>query len=150
MNRHQNLPARRRESGIDSFTDLFEQYAKDFFSPALANESGEFNPKIDVRETIKTYIVTAEIPGIKEEDVSITLRDNNLILEGEKRFESKKEEKNYYRSEIEYGNFYRTIPLNADVDDKNVEAYYKNGVLTVTLIKKSDGKDKMIKIPIKH
>lgn len=150
MNRQHNLPARRRESGLDTFSDLFEQYARDFFSPALSSGSGEFNPKIEVRETIKTYIVTAELPGMKEEDVSITLRDNNLILEGEKKNETKQEEKGYFRSEIEYGNFYRTIPIDADVDDKNVEAFYKNGVLTVTLVKKNDGKDKTVKIPIKH
>ena len=150
MNRHNNLPARRRESGMESFTDLFEQYARDFFSPALSNEQRDFNPKIEVRETIKTYVVTAELPGMNEEDVSITLRENNLIIEGEKKSESKQEEKGYFRSEIEYGNFYRTLPIDADVDDKNVEAFYKNGVLTVTLIKKNDVKDKTVKIPIKH
>lgn len=152
MNRHQNknLPTRRNESGLNTFSDLFEQYARDFFSPAFTDFGGDFSPKIDVKETDKNFLVTAELPGMKEEDVSITLRDNSLILEGEKKNESKQEEKGYFRSEIEYGNFYRTIPFSSDVDDKNVDARYKDGILTVTLTKKNDGMDKTVKIPIKH
>lgn len=150
MHRNPNLPARRGESGFGSFGDLFEQYAREFFSPALSSEPGVFNPKIDVKETDKTYSVTAELPGMKEEDVNITLRENNLIIEGEKRNEFKKEDKGYFRSEIEYGSFYRSIPFEADVDDKSVEARYRDGVLKVTLTKKNDGKERTVKIPIKH
>lgn len=150
MNRHSHLPARRNEN-FGSFGDMFEQYARDFFSPVLSgNEQTEFTPNIEVRETIKSYVVTAEIPGMKEEDITLTLRDNNLIIEGEKKNESKQEEKNYYRSEIRYGSFYRSIPFESDVDDKNIEASAKNGVLNVILFKKNDGKEKTVKIPIKH
>lgn len=150
MNRNPNLPSRRNDY-FGSFGDLFEQYAREFFSPVLSNnEASEFNPKIEVRETIKSFIVTAEIPGMKEEDITLRLRDNHLIIEGEKKNESKTEEKGYYRSEIQYGSFRRSIPFESDVDDKNIEASYKNGVLNVTLFKKNDGQDKTVKIPIKH
>lgn len=154
MNRHptrqQNLPTRRSESGLNTFSDLFEQYARDFFSPTFTDFGGDFSPKVDVKETDKQFLVTAELPGMKEEDVTITLRENNLILEGEKKKETKEEDKGYFRSEIEYGSFYRTIPFSADVDDKKVDARYKDGILTVTLNKKNDGKDKTVKIPINH
>lgn len=149
MNRQQNLPSRRNDSYLTPFTELFEQYARDFFSPSL-NEENNFSPRIDVRETIKTYVVTAELPGLKEEDINISLKENHLVLEGEKKNETKEERKGYFRSEIQYGSFYRTVPFDSDVDDKNVEAMFKNGVLTVTLFKKNDGREKTVKIPIKH
>lgn len=146
MNRNQSLATRRNDNYL---TNLFEDYAKDFFSPLLSEYEG-FNPKVEVKETDKNYIVCAELPGMKENDINLSLRENSLVIEGEKKSERKEEEKGYYRSEFEYGSFYRTIPFSTDVDDQNVTAKYKDGVLEVTLTKKNDGKTKTQKIPIQH
>jgi len=155
MNRNHNLTSSKRDHSLAPFSrnlsDLFEDYARDFFSPAFSEDEGDFMPKIDVKETDTKYLVSAELPGISENNIKISLRENSLVIEGEKKSESKEEEeKGYYRSEIEYGSFYRTVPLKADVDDKNIEAKFQDGVLKVSLTKKNDGISKTIKIPIKH
>lgn len=144
MNRNQSLSTRR------NISDLFEDYAKDFFSPVLNDYDETFNPKVEVKETDKTYVVCAELPGMKESDINLSLRENSLVIEGEKKTERKEEDKGYYRSEFSYGSFYRAIPFSNDVDDKNVTAKYKDGVLEVTLTKKNDGRNKTLKIPIQH
>jgi HSP20 family protein len=92
-------------------------------------------PKVDVAETSDEIRVTAELPGMKEDDVEVTLSDGGLVIQGEKRIEKEEKEKNYYRVERSYGKFHRSIPLPGKVDDKNVNASFQNGVLTITLPK---------------
>lgn len=146
MSTDKNLPANRRGQFLSDFFDL---YARDFFSPMMGEERLEtFMPKVEVDETEKGYSVRAELPGMKEEDINLSLQDNVLILEGEKRSENKREGKNQYRSEFSYGSFYRTIPFRADVDDNNIDANYRDGILTVNLVKRSDGTEKTKKIEI--
>jgi HSP20 family protein len=132
----------------DLFSDMFGRYAREFFAPYLDSEEKGFNPRVEVKETDKGYHVSAELPGMAEEDIKVSLKDNCLILEGTKESSFKDDQKGYYRSEFSYGSFYRTIPLQADVDDKNVEANYDKGVLTIELIKKADGIEKTRKIAI--
>lgn len=133
------------------FSDFFDLYARDFFSPMLGEENTEtFMPKVEVHETEKGYSVRAELPGLKEEDINLSLDDNCLILQGEKRSEKKDEDKYHFRSEFSYGSFYRTIPFRVDVDDNNVEATYRDGILQVDLQKKADGTERTKKIEIKH
>lgn len=147
-----NLPTNRRNQERQNiFSDFFDLYARDFFSPMLGEEKTEtFMPKVEVHETENGYSVSAELPGMKEEDINLTLDDNCLILQGEKRSEKKTEGKNQFRSEFSYGSFYRTIPLRADVDDNNIQATYRDGILHVNLQKRADGTEKLKKIPIKH
>lgn len=147
-----NLPTNRRNQERQNiFSDFFDLYAREFFSPMLGEENAEtFMPKVEVQETEKGYSVRAELPGMKEEDINLTLDDNCLILQGEKRSEKKNETDNQFRSEFSYGSFYRTIPLRADVDDNKVEATYRDGILNVTLVKKADGTERKKKISIKH
>lgn len=147
--KNQNLPTRKSD-----FSEIFDRYARDFFSGLTPFSSGDlegnFMPKVEVKESDKDYSVIAELPGIKESDINVSLKENTLIIEGERKSEKTVEDKGHFRSEFEYGNFYRAIPLLSDVDDKNVEASYKDGLLTISLSKKNDGKDKVVKIPISH
>ena len=92
-------------------------------------------PKVDVSETKDAVHVTAELPGMKEEDIQVTLSDGNLVIRGEKKAEKEEQEKNYYRVERSYGTFHRSIPLPAEVDDKKVDASFQNGVLNIVLPK---------------
>lgn len=105
-------------------------------------------PKVEVKEKDKKFIVKAEVPGMTEDDINVTLRDNNLILEGDRKVESEKEEKGFYSSEFTYGSFYRAIPLGEEVNADKVKASYKNGILTVELEKLESGSHKAKKIPI--
>lgn len=152
MNR--NLPSQQRKnrdpwfSFQDDFKDLINRFGDfDDFSKDLSTPS-HFVPKVDIKDMGKDYLVMAEIPGMTEDDINISLNENVLTLEGEKKSEHKDEGKDFYRSEISYGKFYRTIPLNDEVDENKVEASYKDGVLKVTLPKKEGVLNKARKISI--
>jgi HSP20 family protein len=145
IKRTENLPGEYRG---DFLSDMFGRYAREFFSPYLDNEDKGFNPRVEVKETNQGYLVSAELPGMSGDDISVTLKDNCLVIEGEKENSYKDQKTGYYRSEFSYGSFYRTIPLQADVDDKNIMANYKNGILSIELIKREDGTEKNRKIPI--
>lgn len=121
------------------FGEMFERFARDFFSPQLDSEDFGFRPNVDVEETDNGYRVTVELAGIKEEHLTLSLKDNSLVIEGKR-----EERKGFFR-------FYRTVPLRDDVDDKNIQASFINGVLSVDLVKRADGIEKTRKIPInKH
>ena len=107
-----------------------------------------FVPKIDVRDKGDSYLVMAEIPGMTQNDINVSLDQNVLTLEGEKKLESEDKGKGYWKSEIAYGNFYRSIPLSDEVDEAKVEASYKDGVLKITLGKKEGVAHKAKKIAI--
>ncbi len=139
MNDQNNYPTPRK----NILSDFFDLYAREFFNPMIGEENAEtFSPRVDVKETATGYSVRAELPGVDEKDINLSLDDNCLILQGEKKTESS--------SEFSYGSFYRTIPLRADVDDNKIEATYRNGILTVNLVKKEDGTEKSKKIKINH
>lgn len=105
-------------------------------------------PSLDVRETGKGYRVTAELPGLSENDVEINLRDNNLIISGEKKAEHEEKEENRFYSERSFGRFQRVIPFPTEIDANKVEAKFQNGVLTVDLPKNAKAQEKMRRIAI--
>jgi HSP20 family protein len=126
--------------------NLFDRFGRDIGS--LDTDLAEFSPKVEIKEKNKHYTVCAEVPGMKESDINVTLEDNCLILQGERKSESKKEEEGYFSSEFSYGSFYRSIPLDEDVNPDSVKASYKDGLLTVDLDKVKESSHKTKKIPI--
>lgn len=130
----------------DDIWDVFDRFSKDLDIPSSMTTS--FSPKIEVRDVGKSYMVRAEMPGMNEKDISLTVRNNNLILEGEKKDEKEYKESGVFHSEFNYGSFYRAIPLSDDIDTNKVKASYKNGILNVELEKFPDmaAKNKKIKI----
>ncbi len=125
---------------------LFDEFNKDLELKLPDFEN--FEPKVEVKEKDREYIVKAEIPGIPEKDLHVTLRDNCLILDGEKKNEEEREGKGFYHSEFSYGSFYRAIPLEEEVDPNKVNASYKNGILKVHVGKTGQGKHGERSIPI--
>jgi len=111
-------------------------------------ETSDFLPNVEIKEKDKSYKVCAEVPGMKESDINVTLRDNNLILEGERKSESKEEKEGYYSSEFSYGSFYRSIPLEEEVNADSVKASYKDGILTIEMDKVKPSNHKSKKIPV--
>ena len=109
---------------------------------------GEWAPSIDVAETDEEVVVTAELPGIKQDDVDITITDDVLTLKGEKKEENEVKDKNYHRIERSYGRFQRSISLPTGVQGSKAKAAYKNGVLQVTIPKAEEAKPKQIKINV--
>lgn len=130
--------------------DLLDRFNEDWFdiSPSKLMPAGHFVPKIDLLDRDDSYVITAEVPGMTEKDINISLDQNVLILEGEKKAESEQRDKDYFRSEISYGSFYRSIPLEDQVDEAKVQASYKDGVLKINLGKKEGEVRKKRRIPI--
>jgi HSP20 family protein len=128
---------------------LFDDFLRDFSLSPFGERFAETFPKIDLKETEKEVIVNAELPGLGEKDIDITLSHNILSLRGEKKEEKEEKGGHYYQRECRYGSFHRDIPLRADIDEEKVAATFRHGVLTITLPKKSTTKPKTKKVEIK-
>ena len=126
------------------FDDFFRGF--DLSTPSLLG--GRSWPSIDVAETDTEYKVTAELPGLEEKDVELTLRDNALTISGEKRDEREDRGEGRYYAERFVGRFSRTLPLPEEVDADKVAAAFKNGVLTVVMPKSQQARDTAKRIPI--
>lgn len=131
----------------DEMMEFFDRFSHDNF-PSF--DDSKFMPKIDMRDKDNEVEVRAEIPGMSEKDINVSLEENQLIIEGEKKNENTRDEKGFYQSEISYGRFYRSIPLKDEVDPEKVDATYQDGVLCVTLNKRPDTKKKSRKIQISN
>jgi HSP20 family protein len=137
----------RRNGRYDHFDRLFDN----FFNNALTNigaAPGDAVVRIDISETPASYLVKAELPGIEEKDVSLTVEDSVLTLSGEKHSETEEEGKTFHRVERSYGSFRRALQLPLDADEESVTANMKNGVLTVEIAKTKDAPKKEKKIDI--
>ncbi len=141
--------------GEDPFRSLFQEVQKTFedFSrrtPFARFGSDILSPKVDVSETKDTVQVTAELPGVEEKDVEVTLEDDVLTIRGEKKTEREEEdkEKSWHLVERSYGAFSRAIPLPFDPDATKVDAKFDKGVLRITLPKPAEATKKQQKIAI--
>jgi len=110
--------------------------------------SGTWQPSVDLVENDDNFQVTAELPGMKKEDVTLNLVNNVLTLKGEKKTEREVKEDKYYRLERSAGSFQRSFSLPVDVQTDKVTAEFKDGVLKVTLPKKEEVKPKAIPIKV--
>lgn len=122
------------------------------FSGMFGSSGGRgfaLTPQMDVTETDKEIVVEAELPGIDEKDISLSLQDGVLTIRGEKKHEHDEEKENYRMTERRYGSFQRSVQLPETVDEDKVEATFNNGVLKVSLPKRPEAIGKHRKIPIK-
>lgn len=108
-----------------------------------------FVPAVNVTETDNEYRVTAELPGMDQNDVELSIHNGSLTIKGEKKKETEEKKEGFYRMERSYGTFHRTLPLPQEVDAEHVEATFKKGVLTVTLPKLPELQSGAKKIAIK-
>lgn len=106
-------------------------------------------PAVDVFEKKDKFVVKAELPGMKEEDIDVSVVGDTLSIKGEKKTETEIEEEDYYRCERNYGSFYRSIPLPSTVDADKIEASFEDGVLEVALPKSAKVKPKKIAVSAK-
>jgi HSP20 family protein len=97
-----------------------------------------FSPRVDVVEGDKEITVSAELPGIDEKEIDVSLSHGVLTISGEKQEKKEDKGKNYYRMERSYGSFRRSVPLPSEVDEDKAEATFKKGVLTITLPKTAE------------
>ncbi|MGR3319020.1 MAG: Hsp20/alpha crystallin family protein [Candidatus Anammoxibacter sp.] len=152
------VPFKKKDFFADPF-DSFEHFGNeisDFFKPVsrlTGREVGLFerdwNPSIDVYDSDNEVLVKADIPGLKKDEIDVSIHEDLLTIKGEKKMENKVSEDNYYKSERFYGSFNRTIQLPSEVEHDKVKATYKDGVLELRLPKKEEAKTKHIAIDVK-
>jgi HSP20 family protein len=126
-------PLKEFESLHDRLMRMFNEFPME--APS------HFNPRIDISEDEKNIYVEAEVPGIRKEDMKISIQDNILTISGEKKHkEEENKDKNYYRSERCYGSFQRSFTLPADINRDKTEAKFEDGILKIN-IEKSQPKE---------
>ncbi|MEZ0170811.1 Hsp20/alpha crystallin family protein [Microvirga sp. TS319] len=118
---------------------LFDDVLRGNNLPAATGGQGDVgsfvNASMNVSETDKEIRVTAELPGVAEKDIDVSLDDDVLTIRGEKKFERKNDKENFHFVERSYGTFQRSVRLPYRVDPEQVQASFENGVLTVTVPK---------------
>ena len=107
---------------------------------------GAWSPQVDIFENQNEIVLEAELPGMKPEDVDISIENNVLTIHGERKFEKKDENDNFHRVERSYGNFTRSFTLPPTVQSENANAEFENGVLRLTLAKREEAKPRRIEI----
>ena len=122
-----------------------------FFDDDLLAEisKGQFwSPALDIIEEKDQYVLKADLPGIKKEDIKISLQDDILTVEGERKSETVSEDKQVHRLERSYGRFTRSLNLGAKVDSSKIKANYKDGVLELIVPKFEEVKPKSVDIQV--
>ena len=136
---------------IRDMEDMFRQYSP-FFARALRRDGGEgaaWSPVADITETDKEYVIKAELPEVKKEDVKITLDNGVITIAGERRMEKEAEEANEIRVESFYGSFSRSFALPDNIDAKAIQAEAKDGVLKVRIPKTKAEAPRKVAIEVK-
>ena len=113
--------------------DLFSNFYNQNF---LAEFKESFLPKFDIMETDSQYLVKAEIPGIEEKDIKVSLNNRILKIEGKKEHKKESKDVKYHRMESHYGRFERSLELPDNIDEDNINAKFKNAILEVSVNKK--------------
>lgn len=127
--------------------------AREFFGndvwPTVARDQGQvatFSPQFDVKETDTAYVIAADMPGLKEDDLEVSLTGNHLVIGGKRESEEKRDEENYHLYERRFGSFQRSFLLPEEADGDSVAANLSDGVLVVNIAKKTQAKPKKISV----
>jgi HSP20 family protein len=142
-------PSREIEETGRRFEDIFGRPFLPGIWRAFPSEETVWAPAIDVAEEEDKFSVKVELPGVKEEDVSVSIAGDTLTIEGEKKAESELKRKGYYYSETSYGSFSRSITIPSTIDTSKIEADFDKGVLEITLPKAPEVKPKKIAVASK-
>src|SRR5512137_57634 len=149
-----NIQVRREEENPFAMMQremnrVFDSFNQNWGLGAFPSLTGSFMPRLDVTEDAKAFTVTAELPGMSEKEIDLSISGDALTIRGEKKEEKEDKNRNYYYSERSYGAFLRSIPLPRQVETDKVSASFKKGVLTITLPKTADAMESTKKIDVK-
>lgn len=139
--------------GFGRLTDLRDDIDRLFESPLAewarsSNLLSGWNPALDLYEDKDNLHVKVELPGMKREDIDVSLHEGSLSISGERKSEQKHEDAEVYRAERFFGRFQRTVTLPTPVAADEVKAQYKDGILTITLPKTEEAKPKHIDVNV--
>jgi len=130
-----------RDLSTRRFSDLLD----DFFNEAVTT-SNTFVPGIDVSETDDQFLVNVELPGMKKDDIDVSIENNRLTISGERKFKEEENGVKFHRVESRYGSFTRTIQLPDNVESDSITANYEDGILNISVDKSEDKVRKKIEI----
>jgi HSP20 family protein len=134
---------------IDPFRE-FASFFGNFAEPDGKDKltAGNFVPPVDVYEDEQNLILKLEVPGVEESDLNVSVENDTLTVQGERKFEKEEKEENFHRIERRYGSFTRTFKLPNTVDADKVEASYDKGILKISLAKRAEAKPRQIKVGV--
>ncbi|OPX23664.1 MAG: hypothetical protein B1H03_00985 [Planctomycetales bacterium 4484_113] len=138
-----------REHPVRTLRDELDRLFGDFFEESSMEGKGSlarWAPRADVKEDEKAFYLKADLPGMKKEDIDISVENNQLVVTGERSFSKEEKKEDYHFVERSYGKFYRAFTLPGSVDVDNIKATYQDGVLEVELPKKEEVKPKKVSI----
>ncbi len=141
--RHLSNSNRNVSNEIDRF---FGDFWRSDFPIFISDRDMTWTPRMDVKESEDVYILHADLPGLKQDDVKITLHDRVLTVSGERKHEADKKDEKYHYMERTYGSFQRSFTLPSSINGAEIKAEYKDGVLNITLPKTEDSKPREIAI----
>lgn len=127
-------------------TEEMQRMWEDFFPTQGQEREMMWQPRVDMNQTKDDIIVTAEVPGLTEKEIKITLKENRLVISGEKKVEEEQKDEDFYCCERRYGKFERAFVLPTDVVSEKAEAKVKDGILRIKLPKAEKVKAKEITI----
>ena len=117
---------------------LFEGLWDDFPTVNWSSDQTSFMPRVDMKETEDEFEVHTELPGVSKDEIELSIRDNALLISGEKRVTRSEEKEGWHRTERSFGRFSRTLPFPSEVDEERISAKFENGVLTINVAKADD------------
>jgi HSP20 family protein len=132
----------------DAFRRPFPLLSPSWLPKLRVAEMEELMPSVDVFEESDEVVVKAELPGMKKEDIDVSMTDNAISISGEKKKEEKVERKNYYREERSYGSFTRSFRFPVEVQTDKAKANFKEGILEIRIPKTEEAKKKEKKLVI--
>ena len=145
------FPSFLLNSQVDRF---FDHLDSNFFKSSPFDFHSTFKqsyiPKVDVTETENEFLISAELPGMDDKDVDVTLDNGTLSLKGEKKIEKEDKQQEYYSAERSYGSFQRSFQIPETIDQNKIAASFIKGILAVKLPKVPEAKEEVKNIPINH
>jgi len=153
-----NLPIfRSRSTDIannrTNIENIFEEFFNDFnrLSPPLLSETMRANllPRLNISETDSKYFIEAELPGVKQNDVELKLDNNILIIKGNAEESNENKERNYFMRERYHGSFQRSLKLPNNINEDDINATFKDGILNIEITKKLENSTKKIEVKTK-
>jgi|SRR5688572_11632784 len=148
-------PIMTRGNPFKDLEDMEKRLSTYLSRPATRTGAGketmtvaDWTPLVDITEDEKEYLIKADLPEVKKEDVKLTVQDDVMCISGERKYEKEEKGKKYHRVERAYGSFMRSFSLPENADGSNVSAEYKDGMLKVHLPKSEKAKPKSIEVKV--
>lgn len=135
-----------RPNDSNMMSKRFSDIMDEFFNDVVNERRDNFVPSIDVSETNDQFLITAELPGMNKDDITISLENGRLSISGERNFKNEEEGKTFHRVETRYGSFNRSFQLPDNVEEDSISATYENGLLNISINKSENKVKKQIEI----